>query len=93
MISRYTYAEDYTADSLLWADDGLYGWLNKNKKPDGSQYNLDKDGLRIYTTINYKMQKYAEEAVAEYLGKNLQKSFDRDLRSKRKMPWSNDVDK
>lgn len=91
--SRYTYAEDYTADSLLWADDGLYGWLNKNKKPDGSQYNLDKDGLRIYTTINYKMQKYAEEAVAEHLGKNLQKSFERDLRSKRNKPFSNDVDK
>ena len=91
--SSYTYSEDYTADSLLWADDGLYGWLNKNKKPDGSQYNLDKDGLRIYTTINYKMQKYAEEAVAEYLGKNLQKSFERDLRSKRNKPFSNDVDK
>lgn len=34
--SSYTYSEDYTADSLLWADDGLYGWLNKNKKPDRS---------------------------------------------------------
>ena len=91
--SRYTYKEDYTADSLLWADDGIYGWLNKNRKPDGSQYNLDKDGLRIYTTINYKMQKYAEEAVAEHLGKNLQKSFERDLRSKKNKPFSNDVDK
>ena len=91
--SRYTYKEDYTADSLRWADDGIYGWLNKNRKPDGSQYNLDKDGLRIYTTINYKMQKYAEEAVAEHLGKNLQKSFERDLRSKKNKPFSNDVDK
>ena len=80
------------ADSLLWADDPLYGWLNKNRKPDGTQYNLDKDGLRIYTTINAKMQKYAEEAVAEHLGKDLQKSFQRDLRYKTNKPCSNDVE-
>ena len=90
--SRYTYAEDYSADSTLWADDPLYGWLKKNRKPDGTEYNLDKDGLRIYTTINYKMQKYAEEAVAEHLGKNLQKSFMRDLKYKTNKPFSNDVD-
>lgn len=91
--SKYSTREDYSADSLLWAQDQLYGWLNKNKKPDGSQYNLDRDGLRIYTTINYKMQKYAEEAVAEHLGKDLQKSFQRDLKSKTNRPFSNDVDK
>ena len=91
--SKYTYREDYVADSLSWEDDPLYGWLNKNTKPDGTPYNLDKDGLRIYTTINSKMQRYAEEAVAEHLGKNLQKSFERDLRSKKNKPFSNDVDK
>lgn len=90
--SAYTFAEDYSADSLLWVDDDLYGWLNKNRKPDGSQYNLDKDGLRIYTTLDYKMQKYAEEAVAEHLGKTLQKSFFSDLRWKKNRPFSNDVD-
>ena len=90
--SKYAYREDYVADSLLWADDPLYGWLNKNRKPDGTQYNLDKDGLRIYTTINAKMQKYAEEAVAEPLGKDLQKSFQRDLRYKTNKPFSNDVE-
>ena len=91
--SSYAQHEDYVVDSLLWADDGLYGWLNKNKKADGSSYNLDKDGLRIYTTINYKMQKYAEEAVAEHLGKDLQKSFWRDLRWKTNKPFSNDIPK
>ena len=91
--SSYTNDEDYSADSLLWATDDLYGWLNKNKKADGEKYSLDRDGLRIYTTINYKMQKYAEEAVAEHLGKNLQKSFFRDLRSKTNKPFSNDIDK
>lgn len=91
--SKYTYREDYSADSLAWEEDPLYGWLNKNRKPDGSSYNLDKDGLRIYTTISHNMQKYAEEAVAEHLGKSLQKSFNRDLRSKTNRPFSNDVDK
>mgnify|MGYP000615088796 FL=1 len=91
--SKYSQYEDYVTDSLQWADDPFYGWLTKNTKPDGTSYNLDKDGLRIYTTINYRMQKYAEEAVAEHLGKDLQKSFWRDLRRKTNKPFSNDVDK
>ncbi|MBE6239453.1 MAG: penicillin-binding protein [Bacteroidales bacterium] len=90
--SSYNQYEDYVVDSLLWADDAFYGWLNKNTKADGSKYNLDKDGLRIYTTINYKMQKYAEEAVAEHLGKDLQKTFDRHVRWNRKKPFASDVD-
>ena len=90
--SSYQFVEDYSADSLRWASDELYGWLNKNRKPDGTPYNLDKDGLRIYTTINYKMQKYAEEAVAEHLGKDLQKNFDKEVKWKRNKPFSNDTD-
>ena len=91
--SSYAQYEDYVVDSLLWADDAFYGWLNKNFKADGSKYNLDKDGLRIYTTINYKMQKYAEEAVAEHLGKDLQKVFWRDIKWKRNKPFSDDIPK
>ena len=90
--SSYAQHEDYVVDSLQWADNAFYGWLNKNTKADGSKYNLDRDGLRIYTTINYKMQKYAEEAVAEHLGKDLQKSFWRDMRWKKNKPFSDDVD-
>ena len=89
--SSYNQYEDYVVDSLLWADDAFYGWLNKNTKADGSKYNLDRDGLRIYTTINYKMQKYAEEAVAEHLGKDLQKTFDRHVRWNRNKPFASDV--
>jgi len=88
----YGFREEYTADSLRWEQDGLYGWLNKNKKSDGERYNLDKDGLRIYTTINSRMQRYAEEAVAEHLGKVLQKAFWQDLHYKRNAPFSNDID-
>lgn len=91
--SNYSQREDYTADSLLWADDQLYGWLNKNKKADGSDYNLDKDGLRIHTTINYNMQKYAEEAVAEHLGGSLQDAFTRENRYKVNRPFADDTPK
>ncbi len=56
--SRYNKYDDFRADSLLWRNDPLYGWLEKNRKPDGSRYNLDKEGLKIYTTINSRcMQK------------------------------------
>lgn len=89
--SNYQFKEEFSVDSLRWADDELYGWITKNKKPDGSEYNLDKDGLRIYTTINYKMQKYAEEAMAEHMA-NLQKSFWNDLKYKKNKPFSNNVD-
>jgi penicillin-binding protein 1A len=80
-------------DSLQWAEDPLYGWLNKNLKPDGTKYDIYRDGLRIYTTINPKMQRYAEEAVAEHLGGDLQNRFDGGLKNLRNAPFSNDVEK
>ena len=89
--SNYINYQDYVVDSLLWADDALYGWLEKNIKPDGTKYNLDKEGLKIYTTINSKMQRYAEEAVSEHLGKDLQPAFFRELKWKKNRPFSNDV--
>ena len=49
-------------------------WSNNNFKKDGSKYNLYVDGLKIYTTVNSKMQQYAEESVIEHMG-NLQKEF------------------
>ena len=51
-------------------------WLNQeeNRKPDGSKYNLNTDGLKIYTTINYSMQEYAEQAIAEHMPR-LQNEF------------------
>ena len=91
--SSYYMIEDYRADSLLWADDPLYGWLNKNSKSDGTPYDLDRDGLRIYTTVNYKMQRYAEEAIAEHLGKDLQKAFDRELKYRKNPPFMADTEK
>ena len=65
--SNYQFEEEYSADSLRWRDDPVYGWLNKNKKADGSKYDLDRDGLRIYTTIDSRMQQYAEDAIREHI--------------------------
>lgn len=90
--SSYRYEEEYVADTVRWAHDGFYGWLNKNRKPDGSRYNLDCDGLRIYVTIDSRMQRYAEEAVAQQLGGNLQKLFDREMRSRRNPPYPNKME-
>ncbi len=53
----------------------LNEWCANHPKEDGTPYNLYRDGLKVYTTINYKMQEYAEKSVNEYLGKELQPSF------------------
>ena len=54
----------------------MKSWVNsnENRKPDGSKYNLNTDGLKIYTTINYEMQKIAEEAIGQHMPR-LQKEF------------------
>lgn len=68
----------YNTDSVQWSEDPLYGWVLKNPKPDGELYDLDNDGLRIYTTIDVRMQQYAEEAMYEHLGGVLQPAFARE---------------
>lgn len=71
--------EDHVTGSATYFREFLRGklrdWCASHTKPDGSTYDLYKDGLKIYTTINSKMQKYAEEAVAEHLGLDLQPTF------------------
>tara|TARA_R110002050_G_scaffold221441_1_gene357314 strand:+ start:110923 stop:113382 length:2460 start_codon:yes stop_codon:yes gene_type:complete len=62
-------------------------------KPDGSPYNLYKDGLKIYTTIDSRLQNYAEYAVAEHLGKELQIDFEKNNKKWRNPPFSNDLSK
>ncbi len=68
----------YVDDSIAWATNPLYGWCEKNTKPDGSHYNLYTDGLKIYTTIDSRMQRYAEDAVQKHLGSDLQPKFFRE---------------
>lgn len=69
----------YTDDSIAWETNPLYGWVEKNLKPDGSKYDIYTDGLRIYTSIDSRMQRYADEAVTQHL-KSLQQQFDREKR-------------
>lgn len=83
--------QKFREDSLEWATNPLYGWVRKNKKPDGTSYNLYRDGLKIYTTIDSRMQKYAEEALAQHLSENLQPLFDRRVGSLRNPPFSNNM--
>lgn len=70
--------QGYIDDSIAWETNPIYGWAEKNRKPDGSKYNIYTDGLKIYTTIDSRMQRYADEAVVTHLRDNLQKAFDRE---------------
>ena len=67
--------QQYYEDSLDWEQDPLFGWCNKNLNSNGEPYNLYTDGLKVYVTIDSRMQQYAEEAVAAQLQDYLQPDF------------------
>ena len=81
----------YTIDSIAWAQDPLYGWCNKNFKRNGDPYNIYTDGLRIFTTIDTRMQKYAENAVRKHVGGYLQEQFNLDMKYKKNAPFSSSL--
>ncbi len=78
----------YYEDSLDWETDPLYGWCNKNKKADGTPYDIYKDGLKIYCTIDSRMQKYAEEAIYYHVALELQPLFYKEQKGRKKAPFS-----
>lgn len=78
----------YVDDSTAWEVNPLYGWCNKNTKADGSHYDIYSDGLKIYTTIDERMQGYAEKAVKQHMSKTLQPAFLRE-RGGTKNPYTN----
>lgn len=94
--AKYPVKSDYAAwetqkykdDSLAWATNPLYGWVEKNPKQDGTHYDIYNDGLKIYTTIDSRMQQYAEEAVQQHLGGYLQPAFFREKRGGKYAPYS-----
>jgi penicillin-binding protein 1A len=88
---RYGSRKDYLADQKQWNEDPLQGWIRKNPKPDGTYYDIDRDGLKIYTTINAKMQQYAEEAVATHLRTDLQPLFGSEVRTRNIPPFSDSL--
>ena len=67
-------------------------WIDENPKSDGSEYNIYRDGLKIYTTIDSKMQEYAEEAVTAHM-ENLQKEFDRQNEKNKTAPFRDITEK
>lgn len=79
----------YTDDSIAWATNPLYGWIEKNPKADGTHYDIYNDGLKIYTTIDSRMQTYAEQAVDEHM-RSLQREFFREKRNSSTAPYSSD---
>lgn len=83
--------QQFKEDSIAWENNPVYGWCNKNKRTDGEFYNLYTDGLKIYTTIDSRMQKYAEDAVREHIGGYLQNAFFREKRGKSYAPFSSDL--
>lgn len=88
---RYRDLSQFRLDSIAWETNPLYGWCKKNVKVDGSHYDLYSDGLKIYTTLDSRMQKYAEEAVREHLSQDLQPLFDKEKVKKHRPPFSNDM--
>lgn len=63
-------------------------WAKTHYKADGTPYNIYKDGLRIYTTIDSRLQRYAEEAVREHLSLDLQPAFYRHWRGDKRAPFA-----
>ena len=80
----------YEIDKRQWDENPLYGFCQKNHKPDGTTYDLYHDGLRIYTTLDSRMQQYAEEAVMEHM-QELQKSFFKEKRRKAYAPFAQEL--
>lgn len=79
--------QKYYEDSLDWENNPLFGWCEKNTKKDGTKYNLYTDGLKIYTTLDSRMQQYAEDAVTEHL-KELQGYFFKEKKGTKKAPYT-----
>lgn len=80
--------QKYIDDSIAWETNPLFGWVDKNPKPDGSKYDLYTDGLKIYTTIDSRMQQYAEEAVVSHMSNTLQPQFFREKKGVSGAPYT-----
>ncbi|MBR5467105.1 MAG: transglycosylase domain-containing protein [Bacteroidaceae bacterium] len=79
--------QKYYEDSVAWETDPLYGWCNKNRNREGRNYNIYTDGLKIYSTIDSRMQRYAEESVVEHVVGYLQPAFDKEQAKNPRKPY------
>lgn len=78
-------------DSINWETDPLYGWCNKNTKRNGDNWSIYTDGLKVYTTIDSRMQQYAEDAAYQHVVKYLQPAFNQENSRKKNAPYSNNL--
>jgi penicillin-binding protein 1A len=85
-VHREGHSDGYATYFREYLRDFMKEWIENNPKPDGSSYNLHRDGLKIYTTIDSRMQRYAEEAVDEHMA-NLQRVFFKEQRRNRTAPF------
>jgi len=83
--------QQYVDDSTAWENNPVYGWCEKNRKADGSKYNIYSDGLKIYTGIDSRMQQYAEDAVQEHIAGYLQPRFFAEKKGRSYAPFSSSI--
>ena len=87
-----TIDDGYSAYYKFYLRKEIDGYLKEYAKKTGKELNVFKDGLKIYVTLDSKMQKYAEEAIKEHLT-DLQRSFDAEQRGRKQRPFYNLTDK
>ena len=85
-INREGHSDGYATYFREYLRDFMKDWIKKNPKPDGSEYNIHRDGLKIYVTIDSRMQQYAEEAMQEHMA-NLQRVFFKEQKRNRTAPF------
>ena len=83
--------QKFYEDSLSWEQDPLYGWCNKNMNHEGRPYNIYTDGLKVYTTLDSRMQEYAEQAVAKHVTGELQPIINKELRTNKNAPYASSI--
>jgi penicillin-binding protein 1A len=83
--------QKFIEDSIAWANNPLFGWVNKTLKADGTKYDIYSDGLRIYSTIDSRMQQYAENALLQHLGQDLQPLFFKEKKGRPRAPFTRKI--
>ncbi len=90
-INREGHSDGYATYFREYLRDFMKKWIKDHPKPGGGEYNLHRDGLKIYVTLDSRMQKYAEEAMQEHMA-NLQRSFFKEQKRNKTAPFY-DLDK
>jgi penicillin-binding protein 1A len=85
-VNREGHSDGYATYFREYLRNFMKTWVKNNPKPDGTDYNLQRDGLKIYVTIDSRMQKYAEEAMQEHMA-NLQRVFYKEQKRNKKAPF------